>query len=148
MSDMPRTKYVVYEPLLPNCLLGAAHAIRHNAPALWSEADTCEQGADRIRSLETALARAEVERDSAVTIAERAEHRANQAETERDAARGNEKRYLSFRAVMSSGNLTKRWRDAAEKWFAKYYPEADLDAAIDAARKGEGNETSSERRTQ
>jgi len=51
------------------------------------------------------------------------------AEYRRDA-----NRYRWFRAFVSKGDLSqKHTRAAFDMWFARYYPESDLDAAIDKA---------------
>lgn len=56
------------------------------------------------------------------------------AESELAELRPDAMRYRSFRAMVSRGDLTnKQWRAAFEAWFARYYPESDLDALIDKA---------------
>ena len=50
------------------------------------------------------------------------------------AAERDAERYRNFRRAVSTGNMSKKWQDAFAKWFARYYTEADLDAAIDATK--------------
>jgi len=70
----------------------------------------------------------------AVALADSLERELSAAQRRVEELEADAKRYRGFRAMVSRGDLTnKPWKAAFDAWFARYYPESDLDALIDKA---------------